>query len=71
VWDATAGSWTFGYVRDGEQHTVWYQDARSLRLAQDLAREAGLRGVAIWQLGGEDPEVWPAVATVTGGGDPS
>jgi spore germination protein len=71
VWDQTSGSWTFGYVRDGEQHTVWYEDARSLSAAQDLALEAGLRGVAIWQLGGEDPEVWPALAAVTRSGDPS
>lgn len=67
VWDETAASWTFGYERDGEQHTVWYEDARSLRAAQELARDAGLRGVAIWQLGGEDPEVWPTLASVTGG----
>lgn len=68
VWDQASGSWTFDYVRDGEQHTVWYEDARSLRAAQDLALDAGLRGVAIWQLGGEDPGVWPALAAVTGGG---
>ncbi|WP_051515790.1 glycosyl hydrolase family 18 protein [Candidatus Blastococcus massiliensis] len=68
VWDEASASWTFDYVRDGEQHTVWYEDARSLRAAQTLARDAGLRGVAIWQLGGEDPAVWPALAAVTGGG---
>ncbi|MGY2129987.1 glycosyl hydrolase family 18 protein [Blastococcus sp. SYSU DS0617] len=71
AWDDAAASWTFSYARDGEQHTVWYEDARSLRAAQELAHDAGLRGVAIWQLGGEDPEVWPALATVTGGGDPA
>ena len=71
VWDDASASWTFSYDRDGDQHTVWYEDARSLGAAQELAREAGLRGVAIWQLGGEDPEMWPALATVTGGGDPS
>jgi spore germination protein YaaH len=71
VWDEAAGSWTFSYVRDGEQHTVWYEDAQSLSSAQVLAQDAGLRGVAIWQLGGEDPDVWPALATVTRGGDPS
>jgi spore germination protein YaaH len=71
VWDDVSASWTFSYDRDGDQHTVWYEDARSLGAAQELAREAGLRGVAIWQLGGEDPEMWPTLATVTGGGDPS
>jgi spore germination protein YaaH len=71
AWDDDAASWTFSYVRDGEQHTVWYEDARSLRAAQELASDAGLRGVALWQLGGEDPEIWPALATVTGGGGPA
>ncbi|TQN37915.1 glycosyl hydrolase family 18 (putative chitinase) [Blastococcus colisei] len=71
AWYEGAASRTFSYVRDGEQHTVWYEDARSLQAAQDLAVEAGLRGVAIWQLGGEDPDVWPALAAVTGGGNPS
>lgn len=71
VWDEASASWTFSYVRDGEQHTVWYEDERSLRAAQALAADAGLRGVALWQLGGEDPDVWPALGTVTGGGDRS
>jgi len=71
VWDDAAASWTFSYLQDGVQHTVWYEDARSLRAAQTLALDAGLRGVAIWQLGGEDPQVWPTLSTATTPGDPS
>lgn len=67
-WDGDAASWTFDYSENGEQHTVWFEDARSLAEKQQIAVTAGLRGIAIWQLGGEDPEVWTSVGGVTGEG---
>jgi spore germination protein YaaH len=66
-WDASAAAWAFRYEQDGQQHTVWYEDARSLAAKQQVAVDQGLRGVAIWALGGEDPAVWTAVATATRG----
>ncbi len=68
-WDDAAAAWTFDYVDQGGEHTVWYEDARSLEDKQDLAAAAGLRGIAIWQLGGEDPRLWAAVARATGEGE--
>jgi spore germination protein YaaH len=68
TWDDEAAAWTFRYERDGEQHTVWYEDARSLERKQQIAVEEGLRGVAIWSLGGEDPQVWTSVAAAAGRG---
>ncbi|SNT06828.1 Glycosyl hydrolases family 18 [Geodermatophilus pulveris] len=70
-WDDAAGACTFGYAEGGVQHTVWYEDARSLARKQQVAVTAGLRGIAIWQLGGEDPQVWTSVGTATRGGTPS
>lgn len=67
-WDADAAAWTFDYEDQGQQHTVWFEDARSLETKQRLAAAAGLRGIAIWQLGGEDPRLWAAVAETTGRG---
>lgn len=67
-WDDAAAAWTFDYEDAGQQHTVWYEDARSLATKQDVAAAAGLRGIAIWQLGGEDPQLWTAVAEATGEG---
>ena len=67
-WDDEAAAWTFSYEQDGEQHTVWYEDARSLERKQQIAVDAGLRGVAIWSLGGEDPQVWTSVAAATSTG---
>jgi spore germination protein len=67
-WDGDAAAWTFRYEQDGQQHTVWYEDARSLQRKQEIAVEARLRGVAIWSLGGEDPQVWTTVTTTTSKG---
>ncbi|MGY1730616.1 glycosyl hydrolase family 18 protein [Geodermatophilus sp. SYSU D01045] len=67
-WDDAAAAVTFTYTENGQEHTVWFEDARALAAKQDVAVEHGLRGVAIWRLGGEDPAVWPTVAGVTTGG---
>jgi spore germination protein len=64
-WDGGAAASTFSYEQDGQRHTVWYEDARALTAKQQIAIDEGLRGVAIWALGGEDPKVWTAVATAT------
>jgi spore germination protein YaaH len=67
-WDARAASYTFTYERDGQTHTVWYEDGRSAAAKADVAVRNGLRGVALWRLGGEDPRIWTtAVAAATGG----
>ena len=65
TWDDAAAAWTFRYEQDGEQHTVWYEDARSLEAKQQIAVDEELRGVAIWCLGGEDPQIWTSVAAAT------
>lgn len=64
-WDGDAAGTTFSYSEDGRQHTVWYENARSLAVKRDIAADAGLRGVAIWQLGGEDPQLWTTIRTAT------
>lgn len=57
-WDEDSKSSWFHYAVDGEDHVVWFDDARSLRFKVELAREYGVRGLSIWQLGGEDPAIW-------------
>jgi spore germination protein len=67
-WHAEAAAHSFTYQDDnGNAHTVWFEDARSLTAKQQVAVDAGLRGVAIWALGGEDPELWTSVATAAQG----
>jgi spore germination protein YaaH len=65
-WVADAAAMTFTYEQDGQAHTVWYEDAQSIGVKQEIAVDAGLRGIAVWRIGGEDPEVWATVGRVTG-----
>jgi spore germination protein len=67
-WDEDAAASTFRYEDDGTRHTVWYEDARSLRVKQQIAVDAGLRGVALWRMGGEDPRTWELVGDDRAGG---
>jgi hypothetical protein len=38
--------------------TVWWQDARSHYDRLMVAREAGMAGIALWRLNGEEDEMW-------------
>lgn len=51
-WDASAGEWT-AKLPGGA--TIWWSDARSLRVHMALARRLHLAGVAVWSLGESDP----------------
>ncbi len=44
---------------DGEEHEVWFEDARSAAARSAVVTRYGLAGVAGWRLGHEDPAVWP------------
>ena len=56
--DASSGEAWFTYG-DG-RHTAYFNDAETLRqrLQSAFERHPALAGVAIWALGGEDPENW-------------
>ena len=51
---------------EGERHTVWYGDTRLPEAKLAVALREDLRGIAFWQIGGEDPAVWGVVADLTG-----
>jgi spore germination protein YaaH len=51
-WSVTAGEWT-AQLPDGS--TLWWADARSLRLRVTIARNQHLHGLAVWDLGLSDP----------------
>ena len=51
--DGTASPW-LRYIDDsGVEHTVWYEDARSLAPKLDLARRHGVSRIVLWRLGGK------------------
>lgn len=58
TWDATSQEYHFHYVDNGESHDIWYEDQRSFAQKLALAKASHLGGLAIWELGGENPDIW-------------
>jgi spore germination protein YaaH len=58
-WDNQAKSpWLAYTTGDGGEHTVWFEDSRSLAAKLRVAVDRGVGGVFLWRLGGEDPQIW-------------
>ena len=57
-WDERWCSPWFEYREGSAQHTVWFEDRKSLEEKLRLMRRLRLRGFAAWRLGAEDPEFW-------------
>jgi spore germination protein len=61
-YDETAQAPHYGYTDDqGRQHTVWFEDARSIQAKFDLVKELRLRGVSYWKLGLSFPQNWELI----------
>ncbi len=59
VFDRVAGNSTFAYQDEsGHSHTVWLLDAASAFNQLTVLDRAGIREVALWRLGAEDPALW-------------
>lgn len=54
--DPASGNSGFAYAEDGHPHTVWLMDAATSW--NQLVQARGLRGIALWRLGSEDPGFW-------------
>lgn len=50
----------FFYYTDegGVRHVVWFEDARSVQVKFNTAKEYGLRGVSYWELSSPFPQNW-------------
>lgn len=58
-YDETAQSPYFRYVDEGgQEHEVWFEDARSAQAKFNLIKEFNLRGVSYWALGYDFPQNW-------------
>lgn len=57
--DPASGNSGFAYADDGHPHTVWMMDAATSW--NQLAVTSGVKGVALWRLGSEDPGFWEAL----------
>ena len=57
--DETAQAPFFRYYdRQGRQHEVWFEDARSIRRKLQLVPEYGFQGVGYWNLMRPFPQNW-------------
>ncbi|MEN1968076.1 LysM peptidoglycan-binding domain-containing protein [Lentibacillus sp. N15] len=43
---------------NGQQHEVWFEDARSMQAKYDVMKAYGLRGGSYWVLGNQFPQNW-------------
>ncbi|MCW2925794.1 MAG: ydhD [Thermoleophilia bacterium] len=50
---------SYGFGR--RARVSWFEDAESTAAKAHVAEEYGLRGVALWRTGGEDPATWDAL----------
>lgn len=50
LFDETAQSPYFNYVRENQTHEVWFEDVRSLTAKFNLVKEYQLRGMSYWQI---------------------
>ena len=44
-------------------HSITFANAESVTARIELAKKAGIRGVILWRLGGEDPNLWENLPT--------
>jgi len=57
-WDGDTGNPVLRYQDAGKRHEAWFLDAvTGLNQARQIA-SAGFRGVGLWRLGAEDPDLW-------------
>ncbi len=40
----------YNYYKDGKEHVVWFEDARSISARMELINELGLAGMSIWNI---------------------
>ena len=58
-YDNTAQAPYFTYVNtEGDDHIVWFEDARSIQAKFTLIKQLELRGIAYWKLGLSFPQNW-------------
>ncbi|WP_397536712.1 glycosyl hydrolase family 18 protein [Rummeliibacillus pycnus] len=58
LYDEIAQAPYFHYWKDGVEHVVWFEDARSIEAKFKLLEDLGLKGIAYWHLGFPFPQNW-------------
>jgi spore germination protein YaaH len=66
-YDSIDAAAAYSYQVGSHSHQVWYETARSIAPKVAIARQRGLRGIAIWRLGQEDPLLWQSLDVIAEG----
>ncbi len=57
-WDRDTENPVLRYTSGQDRHEVWFLDAVTALNHLQAANDMGYRGVALWRLGAEDPDLW-------------
>ncbi|WP_227936358.1 glycosyl hydrolase family 18 protein [Alkalihalobacillus deserti] len=61
-WDNASQSPFFDYTAsNGDKHTVWFENEKSIEIKTRLVHKYNLAGVSMWRMGQEDEHFWMAV----------
>jgi spore germination protein len=64
-YDRLSQSPSFRYTdAQAQEHEVWFENAESTTAKLDAAKAAGVRGVYLWMIGGEDDRTWAALHNI-------
>ncbi len=58
TWDDDQENPVLRYKAFGDQHEVWFLDAVTALNQVQATEDLGFRGVGVWRLGAEDPDLW-------------
>lgn len=61
AWNENLGQYVADYRASGNPRRIWLEETRSLTSKYNLAMSRDIAGFAYWHVGGETPEVWPAL----------
>jgi peptidoglycan/xylan/chitin deacetylase (PgdA/CDA1 family)/spore germination protein YaaH/GT2 family glycosyltransferase len=67
VFDRASGNSGFSFSDGGHRHDVWLMDAATSWNQMRLLSQLGVRDVALWRLGSEDPGFWRSLSSWRGG----
>ena len=63
VFDRASGNSGYSYDQDGKRHDVWLMDAATSWNQMHTLSALGIRDVALWRLGSEDPGFWRSLSS--------
>jgi cellulose synthase/poly-beta-1,6-N-acetylglucosamine synthase-like glycosyltransferase/peptidoglycan/xylan/chitin deacetylase (PgdA/CDA1 family)/spore germination protein YaaH len=58
IFDSASGNSRLSYDEQGQRHDIWLADAATAHNQIATLNQLGVRSVALWRMGSEDPSLW-------------